>query len=635
MTSHPPPPSRPRRWLACAVSRHPAGSSILGDLLEDFYRVLRDHGPTRARWWYWREATTLAVGMWLERIFQPFQEPDRAQETHPVIEALSLKGFVSDARYAVRALRSDLGLVTFSTLIVGLGIGATTAVFSVMSPLLLKPLPFEEPDRLVWISNTGKGGRSAVTSRTSNLRDFRQRLSTMQDVAGYNAFFEQESYTLAGRGEPVRLAGVGVTHDFLDVLGIEPMLGRSFTEEEGRLWDDSSIILTHAAWRQTFGGDPALVGDVVTINGAPSTVIGILPPDFDFSSIFSPSSRVDLLTTFPVDDETDSWGNTVSMIGRLVPGSTIADARAELSVALENLKQEYPERWGLTAQMSPLREPISGGHQEPLLLLGAASAAIMLIVCANLTSLLLSKGIHRRKEMMLRTALGAPRGRLVRQMLIESVLLAACGALVGVGLAVLITRSVATSTAVAIPMLASVRVDGWALFFSCILATCAGIVFGVLPALQTSKAGPADEIRATSRSLTSSLRSRWLRECLVVAEIAIACILLVQGGLLMQSFLKVLDVDLGFEPDSLAAWSIDTEREFDSIQAHTAFFESITREVSSSPGVVAVGLTDAIPLGINREWSVDVPGREFAPGEQPNMFPISSIETTSRRWPYR
>ncbi|MEM8931617.1 MAG: ABC transporter permease, partial [Acidobacteriota bacterium] len=602
-------------------ARHPAGDAMLGDLIEDYHAVAASRGPGPARRWFRWHAFRLATSIVWSLGRRSFARSLSSAETQDMIEAITPTGLLTDARYAMRALRHDLGLVVFSILVTALGVGATTAVFSILSPLLVKPLPFDEPDRLVWIANDGVGGRSAVTSRTSNLRDFRRLSTSFDGLAGYNAFFEQTSYALTGDGEPERLAGVGVTDDFLDVLGVEPLIGRDFNAAEGALWDDGAIMLSYSFWQRRFGGDTDIAGRTLTINGKPSTVIGVLPPSFDFASIFSPATRVDLLTTFPVNDETDRWGNTVSIVGRLAPDATLDSGRAEIALILDQLRQEDPERWGLSAKVTAMTEQIAGDHRSALLLLLAAAGSVLLIVCVNLTSLLLSKGIHRKREMFLRAALGAPRGRLLRQLLIESMALAAGGALLGVTLAVVITGAVASSSAVTLPLLAHVRVDSWALAFACLVATSTGLAVGLLPALQASGAGSAQGLRADGRTLTASKRSQRLREALVVAEIALACALVVTGGLLLRSFSEILDVDLGFEPTHLAAWLIDTPDRFEEAAERTAFFDSVTEAVRAVPGVTSVALTDAIPLGINRQWGIGVPGRTFEKGEIPNIYP--------------
>lgn len=216
-----------------------------------------------------------------------------------------MSGLVQDARYALRSIRRELGFFTFAALIIGLGVGANTAVFSVMSPLMLRPLPFEDSGDLAWIALNRTGGMSSVTSRTSNLRDYRVMNQSFLDMTGYFAFFDYESYNLTGDGQPERLVGVGVARNFLEVLGVQPLLGRNFVEEES-VWDGRpAAILTHGYWMRRFAGDPGLVGSSILLNDVPTEVVGVLPSTFDFSATFSPGSRVDFLRPFPISDETD------------------------------------------------------------------------------------------------------------------------------------------------------------------------------------------------------------------------------------------------------------------------------------------------------------------------------------------
>jgi len=244
-------------------------------------------------------------------------------------EALSTSGLLQDARYAFRAIRRDPGFAVFATLIIGLGIGACTAVFSVMSPLLIQPLPFTQPERLVLVENGNpEGGMSSITSRTSNLRDFRELSRSFESIGGYNAFFDQQSFNLAGAGEPERLQGVDVTSNFLDVLGVEPVLGRNFTAEEGLDDGPPAMILTHGFWVRRFGGDREVVGRTLSLNDVPYTVVGVLPPSFDFASIFTPTAAVDFLHPWPVSDDTDNWGNTD------ITGSEWASRHAEFWIHL-------------------------------------------------------------------------------------------------------------------------------------------------------------------------------------------------------------------------------------------------------------------------------------------------------------
>ncbi len=309
----------------------------------------------------------------------------------------SLADSAQDARYALRSIRKDFRFFAFAMLIIGLGIGASTTVFSVMSPLMLRPLPFVKPERLVWVANSGTGGMSAVTSRTANLRDFRELNRSFEGLTGYNAFFEEESSNLVGVGEPERLVGVGVVHDFLEVLGVDPLIGRNFVLEEGIWGGRRAVILSHAFWTRRFGGDPSVVGTKVSLNNAPHEVVGVLPESFDFPSVFAPNSRVDFLKTWPISDETDRWGNTLSMIGRLKPEATVASAQADLDLIMEGLEEAEPKRWGLGARVSDLQSQIAGPFRSGFLLLAAAAAAVLLIVCVNLSNLLLrGPGVARR-----------------------------------------------------------------------------------------------------------------------------------------------------------------------------------------------------------------------------------------------
>ncbi len=528
---------------------------------------------------------------------------------------------IVDLRYALRAVRKDLRLFVFAAVIIGLGIGACTAVFSVLSPLLLRELPLEDPDRLVWVANAGEGGMSSVTSRSSNLRDFREANQSFDGLTGYFAFFEQGSYNLVGDGEPARLVGVDVAHDFLDVLGVRPALGRSFTEEEGQWGGPDTVILSHGLWLRQFGGDPDVVGTSVVLNDTPNEIVGVLPRSFDFAATFTPHTRVDFLRTFPISDETDRWGNTLTIIGRLAEGSSIESAQADLDRIIVGLEEADPERWGLGAVVTGMQAKIAGPYRTALLLLAAAAGMVMLIVCVNLSNLLLAKGTRRSSEMAVRSALGAPRARLIRQMLIESLLLSAAGVGLGLGMAMAATRFVTGASGLNIPLLNDVSVDGAALAFSGVLALVVGILVGIVPALQVASGGEAAAFNSTRRGMSANRRSTRLREGLVIAEVALACVLLVAGGLLLRSFQNVLDVDLGFEPAQVAVWQLNSNRSFETLAEEAAYYDQLVANVQAIPGVESVGLTDAVPLGRNRSWDLKAPGREYDGVSSLTAFP--------------
>lgn len=532
-----------------------------------------------------------------------------------------MNGLARDTRYALRAIRRRPSFFAFAALIIGLGVAASTSVFSVMNALLLRPLPFEEAERLVWVAQTSESGMSLVTSRASNLRDYREMNRSFEGLTGYYAFFEYESYNLVGVGQPERLVGVGVAQNFLDVLGVRPLLGRNFDREES-VWNGRpAAILTHGFWIRRFGGDPSIVGQSITLNDQPTAVVGVLPPTFDFASTFAPASRVDFLRPFPICDETDNWGNTLSIIGRLKPGATIESAQADLDVITARLQEADPARWGLGAVVTGLHDQIAGEFRGAMVLLAAAAGVVMLIVCTNLSNLLLARGHARRKEMAVRSALGAGPLRLVRLWTVESLILAFVGGLVGVLLASEITRVVAGTSAISIPMLSSVSIDGMTLLFTIIVTIGVGLLIGIVPALQFTHPTDLAVINESSRGSTEGRRSTVVREGLVVGEVALACVLLVSGGLLLRSFLSVLDVDLGFRPEGAAAWEVETTRDFPNNIERAAFYDELIGRVEATPGVDAAGLTDTPPLGRNRSWGVSALGAEYQAGEEPSAFP--------------
>ena len=532
-----------------------------------------------------------------------------------------MNGMVQDTRYALRAIRRRPGFYVFAAFIIGLGVAASTSVFSVVNALFLRPLPFEEPERLVWVAKASEGSMSVVSSRVANLRDFREMNRSFEGLTGYNAFFEYDSYNLIGVGQPERLVGVGVAQNFLDVLGLRPLLGRNFDLEES-VWNGRpAAILTHGFWTRRFGGDPGIVGQSITLDDQPTVVVGVLPPSFDFASTFAPASRVDVLLPFPISDETDDWGNTLSIIGRLRPGATVESAQADLDVIVAGLLEADPARWGLGAAVTGLRDQIAGRFRGAMVLLSAAAGVVLLVVCTNLANLLLARGHSRRKEMAIRSALGARRLDLVRQWTVEALILAFSGGLVGVLIASQTARLVSSTNAISIPMLSNVSVDGMTLLFTLVATVGVGLLIGIVPALQFTHATELTLINDASRGSTEGRRSTTVREGLVVGEVALACVLLVSGGLLLRSFLSVLDVELGYQADGVAAWEIQATREFPNNTERVTFYDELVGRVEALPGVEAAGLTDTPPLGRNRSWAVSALGAEDRIGDGVEAFP--------------
>jgi predicted permease len=536
------------------------------------------------------------------------------------VEQHWLNSLWKDLRYSFRALRRDSGFAAFAILIVGLGIGASATLFSVVNALLLRPLPFHDPQRLVWITNFDVAGLSGQTTQVGHMNDLREQNQSFADVAGYFAFYGVGDNVLGGQGTPERLSSVPVSCNFFPLLGVAPDLGRQFTAEECKWNGPKAVLLSHGFWERRFASDRSIVGRPLTLDNQPVMVAGVLPASFDFSSIFAPGSHIDLFAPFPLTAETNRWGNTMAMVGRLKPGVSIAGARAEIRILADRISRAHPERNNFEGHVAPLAEHVSGRMRLALMVLAGAVAVVMLIVCANLSNLLLARTAARQKEIAIRTALGAGQWRLIRQMLTEGVALSACGAALGVLLAFGGTRALAHLDAVNIPLLQNVRTDGAALGFTLLMAVLTGLLFGLAPALQIPATTLHDVLKDSNRGSTEGKRRGWVRGALVVSEIAFACVLLVGAGLLIRSFLKVLDVDLGFRPERVASMRVDPNRQFHSQEETNAYFDEVLRRAKSVPGVVDAGLTDALPLGRNRSWGLGVKGRTFPAGQNPVAF---------------
>ncbi len=496
-----------------------------------------------------------------------------------------MSDILQDLRYTFRTLCRDPGFTTFAILIVGLGIGASATVFSVVDTLLLRPLPFHQPERLVWIANHDSSGLSGQTTQVGHLLDLRERNRSFTDLAAYFAFYGVGDNLLSsGNGEPERLSGVPVSENFFQVLGIQPQLGRLFTAEECKWHGPKAVLLSYGLWARRFGSDPALVGRKLTINDEPVTVAGVLPASFDMAAVFAPGSHFDLYFPFPLSNETNRWGNTMAIIGRLKPGVGIGSAQAEMKILADQITRAHPERNDFEGKLTPLAEHVSGRIRPALLVLACAVGVVMLIVCANLSNLLLARTATRQKEIAIRTALGAGRRRLIRQMLTEGITLSCCGAVLGIILATGGTYVLAHLEALSIPLLGNVHTDPTVLAFCLLAAVLTGVIFGLAPALQVPATALHDVLKDTARGSTAGKSRNWIRGGLVVTEIAFACVLLVGAGLLVRSFLRVLDVNLGFRPEQAATIRVDPDSSYNTQAKQNAYFDEVLRRVRAIPG---------------------------------------------------
>jgi predicted permease len=536
---------------------------------------------------------------------------------------------LQDLRYTFRTLRRDAGFAVFAILIAGLGIGASVTVFSVVNTILLRPLPFERPSELVWIANSDAAGLSGQTTQVGYMLDLRETTQTLSAVAGYFAFYGVGDNLLSGRGEPERLTGVPVSANFFDVLGVKPLLGRTFTAEESAWNGPKAVMLGYGLWERRFNRDSGVVGTAMVINDEPYTVVGVLPASFDFATIFAPGSRFDVYFPFPLSPETNRWGNTMAMIGRLKPGLTVAQAQAEIRVLAPEMSRQHPERNGFEGIVKPLAQHVSGSVRLAVWVLAGAVGMVMLIVCANLSNLLLARTAARQKEIAIRMALGAARRRLLGQMLTEGLVLSSGGAVLGLALAAGGIRLLTRLDAVSIPLLREVRTDATALVFTVVVALITGVVFGLAPALYASGSGIAGNLKESSRGSSSGRERAWIRNALVVSEIAFACVLLVGAGLLIRSLAGVLKVNMGFDPARTSTIRVDPDSRATTQAQRLAYMDDVLRRVSQGPGIERAAITDTLPLGRNRTWGAGAKGATYKRGE----YPLAFVRVVSEGYP--
>ena len=551
----------------------------------------------------------------------------QAREKHRESRGLmTLDILGQDIRYTLRTLGRDRGFTSVAILILALAIGANTVVFSVVNTILLRPLPFPNAQQLLWVAPPPtKCGLSCATYSTDAYDEFRVNTRSFQDVTGYFAFSSPDNLKLSRNGgAPIPATSIDVIANFFQVLGVQPAMGRAFTADDGRHGAAPVILLSDAWWRRQFNADPAIVGKTIDINGKQTTVIGVLPPTFDFGAVFKPGAKVDAITPLDLYGPPRDWGNIITMIGRMKPGVTLGQARADAKAAERYMcwNNRYPNGCGKDYKDAvvpvPLKDYISGKLRRSLVVLWSAVGAILLIACVNLSNLLLARASARNKEFAMRGALGATRGRIVRQLLTESLILSSAGAILGLALAIAMIKWLAHQGSIALPLLGLLRIDGAALGWTVLVAVTAAVLFGLMPGLRIAGSNLQESLKESGLGVGHSRRHERLRAVLVVTEVALACMLLVGAGLLLRSFLKVLDVDLGFEPSRAAAVTVDyddppdlngnTDAGAKAILAkRAAYFQGLTQRVSTLPGVQSAGITDYLPLAGNRSWGLPFP----------------------------
>ena len=563
------------------------------------------------------------------RAFIQFGGPQQSREIHREARSFAaLDEILQDFRYTLRTLRKDPSFTLIAIIILALGIGANIAVFSVVSTLLLRPLPFPNSQQLVWIAPPPSAcGLSCATYSSDAYEEFRAQSRVYQDVTGYEAFSTPDNLRLTGHGEPEPATGIDVIGNFFQVLGVHPVMGRLFTAEEARGGPHPVALLANPYWRRQFNADRSIIGKGIELNGTPFTIVGVLPDSFDFGAVFSPGLRVDLFTPLDLDQQRN-WGNIVTLLGRLKLGVTVAQALDDANRVAPNIyfNTKYPQTLGRYKGdliPVPFKQYVTGKLSRSLVALWAAVGAILLIAGVNLSNLLLARAAARAKEFALRGALGANRARIVRQLLMESLVLSGAGAAVGLALAVSLLFWLSHQSSVALPLLTSLHMDAPALAWTIFIAFFTAMVFGLLPGLRMASGNLQETLKDSGPGAGQGHKHERLRAALVVSEIALACVLLVSAGLLLRSFLNVLDVDLGFQPEHAASIKVDYDDSAPtgdaSMLKRGVIFQEVLARVSALPGVEAAGMADYLPLGPNREWDTPTPkGKTFQPGELPD-----------------
>ena len=502
-----------------------------------------------------------------------------------------ITSFVRDLRYALRTLGRNPGFAFVSVLALALGIGANSAIFTVVNSVLLQPLRYRNPEQLVVVRERNlKAGFPQFSLSPGNYVGYRDQNHSFSGIAAFGS----AGFNLAGGGEPERLRGSRVTLDFFDVLGRRPSLGRSFTTQEMQLGQNRVVILSDGLWQRRFAGSRDALGQTMKLNDELYTVVGVMPPDFQFPA------RAEIWT--PLAMNLQNWqqrgGHYLGGIGRLKAGTALAAAQSDLNGIAARAEQQFPDsNSGWDTTLSSLQESAVGKIRPALLTLTAAVGFVLLIACVNLANLLLSRSASRRREMGVRSSLGAGRARLVRQLLTESLLLAGLGAAAGLAIAWAGTRMLVTLTPNILPRATEIALDGRALGFTAAIAVLTGILFGLAPAIHMAKTDLIGALRDGGRGNAIGFRRNRLRSVLVVGEVALALVLLSGAGLLMRSFYHLQSMDPGFDPHDVLTFRTNlpgAKYKTDEMQA--AFYQRALERIRTMPGVTAAGAAQIFPL---------------------------------------
>jgi putative ABC transport system permease protein len=521
-----------------------------------------------------------------------------------------------DIAYALRGMRRNPGFVTVAIITLALGTGVNTAIFSIVHAVLLAPLPYTEPDRLVMVSNRVDGNPRLALSDPEYL-DYSEQSRSL-DIAAMSPGFVTLS---GGSGDPQRVPSVAVSINTFAVLGRQPALGRGFVIGDAQT-ESASVILSEAIWRERFGSDTSLIGRSVNVQGRPRTVVGILPPDFVMPVNLIASAPAAVVLPAALDGaaaRNQRGGHYLAGIARLRAGVSIAQASSEMDAIVARLVRQYPDQhnqghFGIV--VSPLREELVGESRPVLLVLAVAVGVVLLLACANVANLMLARGETRRCELAVRTALGASRFRMARQLLTEALLLAITATLVGLAVARWALDVVIAIGPDALPRISQVSMNPIVLSFAGGLALLTTVLFAVLPSLQLSRTQAGETLREGGRGSSSRVG---VRRALVVCQVSLAVVLLVAAGLLLKSFSRVMSVPGGFDADGvLTARVAAPSTRYPGLPEVSGFFTRLNEQLAGVPGVIVVGASSGLPLAVSSgDWSFDIEGRSRVNGRRP------------------
>jgi putative ABC transport system permease protein len=560
------------------------------------------------------------------------REERRAREIpSPPRKRATMRDLLAEFRQALRSLASTPGFAFAVILTLGLGIGANTAIFSVVDGVLLRPAPFEQMDRLTMVWETDrKSGTLREPASQPDYFDYQERTRRYERLAA----FSPVTVTLAtGAGDPERVAALWVSHEFLPMVGIRPLVGSTFTEEQDKVRGPDVALIGEALWTERFARDPRVVGRTIRIGESPFTVIGVLPASADFGTLQilgqaayrrgyadrGGAVRVDLWLPAQVDRNADRGNHPIFMMGRLARGATPALAQREMTSIAADLERLYPAaNDGRGANVEPLASVVFGGVKPALLVLVGAVTLVLLVACANVANLLLAKGAAREREVTVRSALGASAGRLTRQFLVESAVLTGAGVLVGLLLAFAGLRLLLALAPGNIPRVSSVGIDGRVLAVTLLVAAVVGVAFGMVPAVQARRRGIHLHLQAGStRGASAGREHRRFRSALVVAELALAVVLMAGAGLLIKSLWRIYQVDPGFRAEGVLKAEFQLPASYPQRRADwprwpeiRRFGAEVRRRVAALPGVTSVAVAGAHPLEAGYTSSIMVVGRE-------------------------